>query len=96
MPNTEEQVKRGVLVIFFSLVLDLLAFTVILPLFPSLFDHYEKHDTGTLYSSMKASVQTFQQTLGVPDNFNSVLFGGEISFFLKKQGFELEGDFEKK
>ncbi|CAG0882594.1 unnamed protein product [Darwinula stevensoni] len=78
MSNTDGQIKRGVLVIFFSLVLDLLAFTVILPLFPSLFDHYEKHDTGTLYSSMKASVQTFQQALGVPDNFNSVLFGGLI------------------
>ena len=31
-------------VVFIGLLLDLLAFTLILPLFPSLLDHYKKHD----------------------------------------------------
>ena len=40
----EQTDKRALVVVFVSLVLDLLAFTVILPLLPSLLDYYGRHD----------------------------------------------------
>jgi len=36
--------RRNLLVLFISLLLDLIAFTVILPLLPSLLDYYGSHD----------------------------------------------------
>jgi len=36
--------RRNLLVLFISLLLDLVAFTVILPLLPSLLDYYGSHD----------------------------------------------------
>lgn len=36
--------QRVLVTVFFSLVIDLLAFTVILPLFPSLLEYYGAHD----------------------------------------------------
>lgn len=36
--------RRVLIVVFLSLVIDLLAFTVILPLFPSLMEYYDKRD----------------------------------------------------
>jgi len=64
--------------IFISLLLDLLGFTVILPLFPSLLEFYDKNDQTYLYQTMKDSVLKFRDMIGVPEheNINSVLFGG--------------------
>jgi len=36
--------SRNLSILFFSLLLDLIAFTVILPLLPSLLDYYSSHD----------------------------------------------------
>uniref|UniRef100_A0A6A7G3Y4 Major facilitator superfamily domain-containing protein 10-like n=2 Tax=Hirondellea gigas TaxID=1518452 RepID=A0A6A7G3Y4_9CRUS len=63
-------------VVFGSLVLDLLGFTVILPLFPALLEYYSKHDSSGLYNYILGAVGYFQAALGVPPRFNSVLFGG--------------------
>ena len=41
---TSEDPNNMTLVVFFGLLIDLLAFTLILPLFPSLLDHYKKND----------------------------------------------------
>lgn len=41
----EKMMNRTFYIIFISLVIDLLAFTVILPLLPSLLDHYGSSDT---------------------------------------------------
>lgn len=41
----EKMMNRTFYIIFISLVIDLLAFTVILPLLPSLLDHYGNSDT---------------------------------------------------
>lgn len=72
-----ERIHRTVYMIFMSLLLDLLAFTVILPLLPSLLDHYRLHDSsGGLYPFLLDKVRYFQQLVGAPDRFNSVLFGG--------------------
>lgn len=63
---------------FISLLLDLLAFTMILPLLPSLLDYYDKEEGNgnSLYAALLKAVQSFQRFTGAPDRFSSVLFGG--------------------
>lgn len=71
--------RRVLIVVFLSLVIDLLAFTVILPLFPSLMEYYDKRDDqGSLYQGLKQFVHGFLAWVGAPDTprWNSVLFGG--------------------
>eukprot|EP00095_Tigriopus_kingsejongensis_P012476 snap_masked-scaffold323_size206388-processed-gene-1.3 protein:Tk12476 transcript:snap_masked-scaffold323_size206388-processed-gene-1.3-mRNA-1 annotation:"major facilitator superfamily domain-containing protein 10" len=68
--------SRMTRVIFVGLLLDLLAFTLILPLFPALLDYYRRHDRGGLYTRLEAQIRIFQTFLGAPEQFNSVLFGG--------------------
>ena len=65
-------------VMFISLILDLLGFTVILPLFPALLDFYSKNDTSGLYAKLVSWVSVFQELVGIPSKFHSVLFGGEL------------------
>lgn len=66
-----------VYIIFCSLLIDLLAFTVILPLMPALMDYYQKSDPPDgLYSYCVTLIKNFQLKVGSPDKFNSVLFGG--------------------
>ena len=68
---------KTVRVVFISLLLDLLAFTMILPLFPALLDHYESIDSGKgLYSIILNKVKKLSNFLNAPDNVNTVLFGG--------------------
>nr|CAD7457175.1 unnamed protein product [Timema tahoe] len=68
---------RTVYIVFLSLLLDLLAFTMILPLLPSLLDHYRLNDSPQgLYPWLLDKVRHFQHLVGAPDRFNSVLFGG--------------------
>lgn len=69
-------------VVFISLILDLLAFTMILPLFPSLIDYYKQNDSGGLYQWLEVHISVFQKLIGVPDKFNGVLFGGKYSDFI--------------
>ena len=46
------------LVVFVGLLIDLLAFTLILPLFPALLDHYKKHDSSDgLYHFLDSRVK---------------------------------------
>lgn len=66
--------NRMMLVLFISLVIDLLAFTVILPLLPSLLDFYnEKNELDWWLASMKKFVRVSENA-----KWNSVLFGGLI------------------
>ncbi|XP_068631870.1 major facilitator superfamily domain-containing protein 10 [Battus philenor] len=78
----ENKIKKGKVVafIFMSLLLDLLAFTMILPLLPTLLDYYNKEEgKGTsLYASLLYAVQGFQKLTGAPERFASVLFGGAL------------------
>lgn len=64
-------------VIFASLLLDLLAFTMILPLLPSLLEYYRKND-NQLYGYLASSIKQFQLWIGAPERFTSVLFGGAL------------------
>ena len=43
---------RNLTVLFISLLLDLVAFTVVLPLLPSLLDYYGSHDSEVPYVMM--------------------------------------------
>lgn len=65
-----------VYIVFISLLIDLLAFTMILPLLPSLLEYYRINDKAGLYHTLSNSVNFFQQLVGAPDKYNSVLFGG--------------------
>lgn len=67
-----------VYIVFFSLLLDLLAFTMILPLLPSLLEHYRVNDKLGIYTSLSNSVGYFRELVGAPERYTSVLFGGAL------------------
>jgi len=67
---------RTTLVVFFGLLIDLLAFTLILPLFPALISHYREHDSSGLFAALENKVDWFRASVGAPVEFNTVLFGG--------------------
>jgi len=64
------------IVVFFGLLIDLLAFTLILPLFPALISHYRDNDSSGLFSALETKVDWFRESVGAPVEFNTVLFGG--------------------
>nr|KAF6501380.1 major facilitator superfamily domain containing 10 [Molossus molossus] len=70
---------RVVTVVFLGLLLDLLAFTLLLPLLPGLLEsHGRAHDP--LYGSWQRGVDWFAAAIGMPaeKRYNNVLFGGLI------------------
>ncbi|CAM9143045.1 unnamed protein product [Lampetra planeri] len=71
--------SRVINIVFVILLLDLLGFTLILPLLPSLLDHYAQ--TGdVVYQSLQSVVDWFRGAVGIPmeKKYNTVLFGGLI------------------
>lgn len=66
----------AVYIVFTSLLLDLLAFTIILPLLPSILEMYRLNDSSGLYVQLRAQVKYFQELVGAPEKYSSVLFGG--------------------
>ncbi|XP_031705441.1 major facilitator superfamily domain-containing protein 10 [Anarrhichthys ocellatus] len=66
-------------IVFITLLLDLLGFTLILPLLPSILDHYAQTGDG-VYQSLQSVVDWFREVVGIPmeKKYNSVLFGGLI------------------
>ncbi|CAG2103125.1 unnamed protein product, partial [Medioppia subpectinata] len=70
--------KPTFVVIFASLVMDLMAFTLILPLMPSILDYYSINDQSGLFAWIESKVELSQHWLGSPREFNKVLFGGLI------------------
>ena len=62
------------------MLIDLLGFTVILPLFPSLFEYYETTSGDGLYLTIKTAIENFRSWLLIPPSepVTSVLFGGLI------------------
>ncbi|XP_077157851.1 major facilitator superfamily domain-containing protein 10 isoform X2 [Paroedura picta] len=77
--GAEEASTRVITTVFVALLIDLLGFTLILPLLPSILDHYSKNDDG-LYMTLQRGVNRFAAVVGVPPErkYNSVLFGGLI------------------
>ncbi|MGH0170318.1 UNVERIFIED_CONTAM: hypothetical protein FKN15_058839 [Acipenser sinensis] len=76
-PKADSGTSRVIIVVFLALLIDLLGFTLILPLLPSILDDYGKTDDG-VYQSLQSIVDWFGETIGVPveRKYNSVLFGG--------------------
>uniref|UniRef100_T1GV22 Major facilitator superfamily (MFS) profile domain-containing protein n=1 Tax=Megaselia scalaris TaxID=36166 RepID=T1GV22_MEGSC len=75
--KSPEKLNPTVYMVFLSLLLDLLAFTMILPLFPSMLQYYKSNDSSGLYDYLSNYVKLFQNLVtGSPDSYNSVLFGG--------------------
>nr|CAG4644134.1 EOG090X09U7 [Lepidurus arcticus] len=76
--KSKVRLDKRVWVMFASLILDLLAFTIILPLFPSLVDMYATREKGTsgLYAQLSLAVLSVQESVGIPAQFSGVLFGG--------------------
>ncbi|KAM8866219.1 major facilitator superfamily domain-containing protein 10 isoform 4-T6 [Synchiropus picturatus] len=77
--SDEESLKHStkiIKVVFVTLLLDLLGFTLILPLLPSILDHYAQNEDG-IYRSMQNIVDLFREAVGIPlaKKYNSVLFG---------------------
>uniref|UniRef100_A0A673TQ17 Major facilitator superfamily (MFS) profile domain-containing protein n=1 Tax=Suricata suricatta TaxID=37032 RepID=A0A673TQ17_SURSU len=73
------QEPRVITVVFLGLLLDLLAFTLLLPLLPGLLEsHGRAHDP--LYGSWQRGVDWFAAAIRMPaeKRYNSVLFGGLI------------------
>lgn len=66
-------------VVFILLLLDLLGFTLILPLLPSILDHYAQTQ-DVVYESLQGVVDWFREAVGIPmdKKYNTVLFGGLI------------------
>ncbi|XP_042326096.1 major facilitator superfamily domain-containing protein 10 [Sceloporus undulatus] len=85
----EENSNRVIAIVFIALLIDLLGFTLILPLLPSILDYYNKNDDG-FYMTLQHGVDWFSEMIGVPPErkYNSVLFGGLIgSIFSMLQFF---------
>ncbi|XP_037068454.1 major facilitator superfamily domain-containing protein 10-like [Pollicipes pollicipes] len=70
--------RKHIPVVVVSLLLDLLSFTMILPLLPALLDYYEQHDTSGTYPLVVGRVRAFQAAIGAPDRFTPVLLGGAL------------------
>lgn len=73
-------------VVFVSLLLDLLAFTMILPLLPALLDHYKEIEKGHgLYSTILNHMKSIQIYFDAPDKVSTVLYGGwYLYLFIQK------------
>ncbi|KAM5158721.1 major facilitator superfamily domain-containing protein 10 [Callospermophilus lateralis] len=71
--------RRVVVVLFLGLLLDLLAFTLLLPLLPGLLESHGRAN-DPLYGSWQRGVDWFAAAIGVPaeERYHSVLFGGLI------------------
>lgn len=75
--NTKTSLDPRVWIIFTSLIIDLIGFTVILPLMPKILDHYQVQG-GTSLGGLQNAIKSFQEYLNIPENFNSVLIGGVL------------------
>ncbi|KAG8453430.1 hypothetical protein GDO86_000162 [Hymenochirus boettgeri] len=78
-PAGDRGSNRVIAVVFAALLIDLLGFTLILPLFPSILEHFSKSN-DTFYQTLQNGVDCFASAVGVPQErkYNSVLFGGLI------------------
>ncbi|HVU36648.1 MAG TPA: MFS transporter [Opitutaceae bacterium] len=79
MPTSETHPRRPVSlgVIFLTIFIDLLGFTIIFPLFPAILDYYLRVDasSGGL-RWLLSQIDAFAQLAGSHHNYREVLFGG--------------------
>nr|CAG4634929.1 EOG090X09U7 [Alona affinis] len=75
--TTKSRLNPIAWVMFGSLVIDLMGFTIILPLMPKLLDHYSIKGSTSM-GVLETVVRNLQQTFNIPERFNSVLTGGVL------------------
>lgn len=64
-------------VIFLTIFIDLLGFTIIFPLFPAILEHYLRVDGDTgILGWLLTQIDQFAQLTGSHSNYRTVLFGG--------------------
>ncbi|KAI9350699.1 major facilitator superfamily domain-containing protein [Obelidium mucronatum] len=82
MASKDAFVKKSLSVIFTALLIDILAFTIILPLFPRILNYYHVQDGAnkdSFYYSILILVRKFRETIGgTGSRLDIVLFGGMI------------------
>ncbi|KAE9978467.1 hypothetical protein EG328_001465 [Venturia inaequalis] len=85
LPVTATLRKKVLRVLFISLLLDLISFTFILPLFPKLLDFYrtleiEKTDQNTLLKRVFGGLNAYKNSFSKPinDRYDIVLLGGGL------------------
>uniref|UniRef100_H0W440 Major facilitator superfamily domain containing 10 n=1 Tax=Cavia porcellus TaxID=10141 RepID=H0W440_CAVPO len=78
-PIHPQPARRVLAVLFLGLLLDLLAFSLLLPLLPGLLESHSRA-RDPLYGSWQRGVDWFAIMIGMPaeKRYNSVLFGGLI------------------
>eukprot|EP00834_Sanchytrium_tribonematis_P005232 NODE_303_length_10328_cov_1.228077.p4 type:complete len:414 gc:universal NODE_303_length_10328_cov_1.228077:7043-8284(+) len=71
--------KSQLFVIFSALLIDILAFTAILPLLPRILNNYKENDKNSLFVSFIGYINQYKEFIGAEDDrFDIVLFGGII------------------
>jgi MFS family permease len=76
-PAPDRKLSLGV--IFLTIFIDLLGFTVIFPLFPAILEYYLKVDgTGGFLGWLLARIDTLARMAGSHGNYRAVLFGGVL------------------
>ena len=76
-----KRAHKAIIVIFASLLVDLIGFTCILPLMPSILEYYGRKASGDgLYGAVLSRVRHFKHLIGAPDTerYDIVLLGGLI------------------
>lgn len=75
--RTARPVSLGV--IFLTIFIDLLGFTIIFPLFPAILDYYLKVDAGNgTLQWLLSNIDAFARLAGSHSNYREVLFGGVL------------------
>ena len=81
MPHLPAPAKRPLSlgVIFLTLYIDLIGFSIIFPLLPSLIEHYLLVDGHAgLLGRLLNGTHSIAQSLGIGDSYTAVLFGGAV------------------
>ncbi|XP_046551419.1 LOW QUALITY PROTEIN: major facilitator superfamily domain-containing protein 10-like [Haliotis rubra] len=79
-PQEEKRMNRVYTRVFLMLLLDLIAFTVILPLLPGLLKFYGENDNSGLYNLLRKTSSGFRSLIGIKDEAaDSVFLGGLVS-----------------
>lgn len=71
--------KAGLGVIFLTILIDLLGFTIIFPLFPAILEYYLRVDGGRGFLGwLVGRIDDFARLTGSHGNYREVLFGGAL------------------
>ncbi|CAL8122238.1 unnamed protein product [Orchesella dallaii] len=76
-PSSSSSKSKSILgVTVFALFIDLIGFTMILPLFPSILAHYKKTDSTGAYDVFARFAANLGEKIGAPAESDTVLMGG--------------------